>query len=80
MTNVLQIKAVTKKTTLGCAEVLYRGRKHDDDFPTPITLSAGYYPLGWLEHEVDEWIENRPRIWKGPDGKSIRLNPKATEF
>jgi len=65
MTNVLQIKAVMKKTTLSRAEVARWGKDHCHPFPAPISLNGGPIYCGWLEHEVDAWLESLPRVYRG---------------
>ena len=42
---------------LRVAEVCARTGLCRDDFPAPIQLSPG--AIGWLEHEIDEWIARR---------------------
>jgi prophage regulatory protein len=35
-------------------------------FPAPVKI--GVRSIGWLEHEVDDWIANRPRAEPGETG------------
>lgn len=35
------------------------------DFPAPIVI--GPNSVGWFEHEIEDWIANRPRVPYAPD-------------
>ncbi len=42
----------------GSAMSLWRARKFDPDFPSPVEIGGG---IGWFEDEVNAWLESRPR-------------------
>jgi predicted DNA-binding transcriptional regulator AlpA len=56
-------KQVIDYTTIGRANLnrMYRA----GEFPAPLQLSS--HKVGWLKHEVDEWIRRLPRP-RGPNG------------
>ena len=37
-----------------------QSKSYDPTFPLPVKVSAR--GVAWLEHEVDEWIQSRPRV------------------
>lgn len=55
--RVLTEKQVIAYTTIGRSNLnrLVRAAK----FPAPLKLSS--HKIGWLKHEIDAWIRNRPR-------------------
>jgi prophage regulatory protein len=53
--HVLRIKDVKQRTGL-CTSAIYQ-LKLAGKFPKPIRLGGN--SVGWLEHEVDAWIEAR---------------------
>ncbi len=55
--NVLRIKAVVKATGLS-RTTLWRLERRGD-FPKRLRL--GPNATGWIESEVQQWIESRPR-------------------
>jgi prophage regulatory protein len=55
MKNIIKINAVKEQTHLSIASI-YRLAKQGD-FPKPIKL--GVKASGWLQCELDEWIESR---------------------
>ncbi|KEZ75601.1 helix-turn-helix transcriptional regulator [Salinisphaera hydrothermalis] len=61
--KILRRPAVRAKTGLSDSTIYLRisqGR-----FPAPISL--GGRAVGWLEHEIDEWLEARIRDSRGPN-------------
>ena len=60
-TNVLRIDDVSRKCGISksmiWAKLNPKNRRHDADFPQPFTL--GDKAIGWLESEIDTWIEHR---------------------
>ena len=62
--TVIRLPAVLKKTNLS-RSTIYR-LEAQGKFPARVRL--GENSTGWHEHEIDEWLANRPRV----DGK-----PKA---
>ncbi len=63
-TQILRLSAVLLKTGLS-RSALYRleaaGR-----FPMRVRISDYGSAVGWYQHEVDEWIANRPRAVVAP--------------
>lgn len=53
--RVLRLPAVMAKSGLG-RDSIYRGAR-EDWFPKPVKLSER--ASGWLEDEIDEWLEAR---------------------
>jgi len=56
---VLKLPAVQAKTQLSRSSI-YR-LESEGKFPQRIQLGAGH-SVGWLEHEIDEWLTSRPRV------------------
>jgi prophage regulatory protein len=59
--NILRMPAVIEKTGLGKSSIY-----NDPTFPKPVPL--GPRAAGWLESEIDSWIESRI---KARDSKSV---------
>lgn len=57
--QVLRLPAVQAKTQLSRTSI-YR-LESEGKFPGRIQLGTGH-SVGWLEHEIDEWLTNRPRV------------------
>ncbi len=55
--NLIRVREVMERTGLS-RTVLYRKVKHKD-FPPPVRLTARC--VGWLESEIDEWVNQRIR-------------------
>jgi prophage regulatory protein len=55
--KILKIAAVMEKT--GIPRTTLYARISADEFPRPISLGAR--AVGWLESEVDTWLESRAR-------------------
>lgn len=53
--RILKLAQVEERTSLG-HDSIYRGAR-EGWFPKPLKLSER--ASGWLEHEIDEWIERR---------------------
>lgn len=53
---VKPLKEALEKVGLGRSTFLEKSA-NDPDFPKSVKLSANR--VGWLEHELDEWIANR---------------------
>ena len=69
--KVLRIRQVCEKVGLGRTSVYER--ESAGLFPKRIQL--GENAVGWLEHEVDQWIEERVRSSRGDD----RAEPVAPQ-
>ncbi len=57
MTKVLRAKEVVLRT--GLSRVTIWRRERDGDFPQRLDLGGG--SVGWIEEEVEQWIESCPR-------------------
>ncbi len=57
-TSVLRLPQVKAKTGLGKSQIYAEIKRQE--FPAPIKL--GLRASGWLEHEIDDWIERRVRL------------------
>jgi prophage regulatory protein len=53
---VLRIRAVIAKTGLSRSS-LYK-KVSEKTFPTPVALGRGARAVGWIESQVDHWLEN----------------------
>lgn len=53
--QIIRLPAVKEKTGLGTTSI-YRGVK-EGWFPKPVRLIGR--SVGWVAHEVDDWIEQR---------------------
>jgi len=54
MQQLLKAKQVSEKVSLSVSQI--RRLVGDDKFPRPIKISTGRN--GWLEKDVDAWIQN----------------------
>lgn len=58
---IINLRAVIKKTAMSRSTIYSKGDKkhrlYDSTFPKPIKLSAR--GIGWVESEVNAWIESR---------------------
>jgi len=64
--KVLRFSQVSEITGLS-RMAIWRLEK-DDQFPKRIQLTRN--TVGWIEQEIIEWLENRPRVM-GEDSNSI---------
>ncbi len=55
MHNILRLPAVKARTGLSRSTIYLR--ISEDRFPTPIAL--GGRAVGWIEAEIQEWLEDR---------------------
>ncbi len=58
ITRLLRISEVEHRTGLSRTTIWRRRRA--GLFPNPVAI--GNALLGWYEHEIQEWIEARPRV------------------
>ncbi len=56
---ILRKPVVCQRVGFSPAQVWRKSTDPKDDFPESIQL--GPNAVGWFEHEIDAWIENRPR-------------------
>ncbi|MDX7645869.1 helix-turn-helix transcriptional regulator [Aeromonas caviae] len=58
--KVLRIKDLIRKVGMARSTIYDRinpkSPRYDNTFPKPIKL--GLSAVGWLEHEIDAWVEN----------------------
>ncbi len=57
MAKILRLPQVEEKTGRGQSwiyDAVAKGR-----FPKPVRLGDGARAVGWLEHEIERWIEGR---------------------
>lgn len=55
--RILRLKELKSKTGLGSTTIYDMVAK--GTFPAQVQLSPG--TSGWFEHEIDEWLDSRPR-------------------
>jgi prophage regulatory protein len=55
--TVLRLKDVQRRVALSRSAIY--SRRADSDFPAPIKL--GPRAIGWLQSDVDRWLESRQR-------------------
>ena len=75
--RILRIKATVQKTGLTIS-TLYE-KMADGSFPRPVKL--GKRAVGWIEHELDEWLAARiadrdQAVMPGPSPKRKRVAPR----
>ena len=58
--RILRPKEVRERTGYGRTMLWIKSRDPDDAFPTPVQL--GPNSIGYFEDEINEWLENRPRV------------------
>ncbi|UVS96368.1 AlpA family phage regulatory protein [Burkholderia glumae] len=67
--RILRLAEVSAKTGLGRSSVYNkldeRSKYFDAGFPKPISL--GVSAKGWIEREIDDWIEARVRAREGQE-------------
>lgn len=61
---ILRKRQVCERIGLSPAQIYamldLKSPSHDPNFPRQIRLGAG--AVGWLEHEIQAWLENRVKI------------------
>lgn len=62
MQEILRKKAVLDRT--GLSHTTLYARMAEGKFPRPVRLGSPHI-VGWLAHEVDEWISERMREPRG---------------
>ena len=75
MSKILRFAEVRERTGLSRATVYRRIRA--GTFPAPIDLGdrPGKCQLGWIEKEIDEWVQARPRHIPRGHGKAKDKTP-----
>ncbi len=58
--RILRPKEVRERTGYGRTMLWLKSRDPDDPFPAPVQL--GPNSIGYFEDEINEWLENRPRV------------------
>lgn len=64
--TIIRLPAVLARTGLSRSTVYAAmGR---DEFPAPLSLGAR--SVGWLESDIDTWLQTRIRLTRGPSRSS----------
>ena len=71
--RILRPKEVRERVGYGRTMLWAKSRDPNDAFPSPIQL--GVNSIGYFEDEINEWLENRPRV-KCRDG-SVKAGLEA---
>ena len=58
MAKILRTSEVIE--TVGLSRATIWRRRREGSFPIPVDLGGGF--LGWLDSDISEWIESRPRL------------------
>ena len=56
--KIIRLAEVLERTALS-RTTIWR-KVHSGDFPAPIVL--GPNSVGWPEHEIEAWVQSRPRV------------------
>jgi prophage regulatory protein len=59
---ILSKQKVSEKTNLSPRQI--QNLVGEESFPKPVRLSERR--VGWFEHEIDDWLLERPRGFGGP--------------
>jgi prophage regulatory protein len=77
--RILSKKALREEKGIGYSDVHIARLVKASKFPAPIQLGAGR--KGWIESEIDIWLEARPRVaWASksqPPGPSEEVAPTS---
>ena len=63
--RIVRPKGASKKVGLGLSTIWAKAADPKDPFPQPVKLSAKC--SGWIERELDQWIEDRIRESRGAE-------------
>jgi len=75
--RILRFRDLKAKGVAGSRATLFRLQNGDPTFPRAIEVGGG---VGWIEEEIDGWIEARPRVVKRAQRSMIADNVrKATD-
>ena len=58
---IIRKKVVQKRTGYSGVQIWRKSSDPNDDFPPPVQL--GPNAIGWFEHEIDAWLDTRPRCY-----------------
>jgi prophage regulatory protein len=72
--KILRLPAVKEMTGLSRSSVY--GKIGTGDFPKPISLGAR--AVGWLESEIDGWIERKVAAARPPKEPALANSPTCT--
>lgn len=72
--RILRLPQVQEKTGLGHDSIYRLGR--EGDFPRPLKLSER--ASGWLEHEIDAWLEKRAAAREAPAARRRVVRAQLT--
>jgi len=67
VTTILRLPAVKSRTGLSRSTIYLRISNRE--FPTPISL--GGRSVGWIESEINEWIENQVNLSRNYESGDI---------
>lgn len=58
--KLLRLEEVIERTGLSRTTIWRLEKKEDGEFPS--RRKIGDSAVGWLESDINEWIENRPKV------------------
>ena len=65
--RLIKMPVMAKKIAQGPSAIYAKmdpeSKSYDETFPLPVKVSAR--GVAWYEHEVDAWIQSRPRVDRG---------------
>jgi prophage regulatory protein len=67
--KILRLPDVRGRTKLAKTQIYAQIK--EGHFPKPVPLTVGGRAVGWLESEIDEWIEKRSKA------RDVNTQPKA---
>ncbi len=57
--KIIRIKVVKERSGYSRSQIWRKSKNPNDDFPCAVIL--GPNAIGWFEHEIDQYLEHRPR-------------------
>ena len=73
--RIVRPKAVAERLGLSLSAV-HRLARRDPSFPKPLKISAGRAAAGFLDHELDKWLEQRADDARCKYAAAAMLEPK----
>ena len=67
-TRVIRLPEVLDKTGYSKSTVFRKSADQKDDFP--LARQIGLRAIGWIEEEIDDWIETRARVGATSQGET----------
>lgn len=78
LNKVLRLKRLKEKTGISGSSIYNkinpRSKYYDETFPKPIRLGLG--TVGWLEFEVDAWLDSRASASRGCCQAANKVTPR----